>query len=142
MASVTKSIKLDLPPDRAFALATDPARFEEWLSLHAGWPEGPPAGMSAGDAFAQTLKLMGVPVDVSWTVAELTDSKAVMHGSGPMGAELTTTITAVPDGEATMVSYEAEVSGPGTDGAMGDMATEKAADEVAVSLEKLRELAA
>ena len=142
MPSVTKSIKLDQPPDRAFALATDPARFGEWLTLHAEWPQGPPPSVSAGDSFTQKLKIMGMPADVDWTVEEATDSKVVMRGGGPMGAQLATTITAVPDGEATMVSYEAEFSGGGIQGPMGDMVTKKACEEIEASLSRLRELAA
>jgi acetyl-CoA C-acetyltransferase len=142
MPSVTKSIKLDRPPAEALALATDPARFEEWLSLHAAWPNGVPESVEQGDAFTQKLSIMGMPADVNWTVEEKTDEKVVMRGGGPMGAQLATTIMAVPDGEAAMVSYEAEFSGGGIQGPMGDMVTKKAGEEIATSLEKLRELAA
>jgi carbon monoxide dehydrogenase subunit G len=141
MPSVSKSIKLERPPAEAFDLATDPARFGEWLTLHADWPNGVPGSIEQGDTFKQKLTIMGMPADVDWTVEEKSDSKVVMRGGGPMGAQLATTITAVPDGEATMVSYEAEFSGGGIQGPMGDMVTKKAGEEIAVSLEKLRELA-
>lgn len=141
MPSVSKSIKVDLPPGEAFALATDPARFDEWLTMHAGWPGGEPGAVERGSTFKQTLRIMGMPADVDWTVEEATDSKVVMKGGGPMGAQLATTITAVADGEATMLSYEAEFSGGGIQGPMGDMVTQKAGEEIAASLEKLRALA-
>ncbi|MEA2161508.1 MAG: hypothetical protein QOD66_3888, partial [Solirubrobacteraceae bacterium] len=38
MPSVTKSVELKLTPEEAFQLATDPKRFEEWLTLHKSWP--------------------------------------------------------------------------------------------------------
>jgi hypothetical protein len=141
MPSVTKSIKLDLPPDQAFALATDPSRFGEWLTLHADWPNGAPTSVSTGDSFKQKLKIMGMPADVDWTVEEASDHRVVMRGGGPMGAQLATTINAAPDGEATMISYEAEFSGGGIQGPMGDMVTQKAGEEIEASLEKLRALA-
>jgi acetyl-CoA C-acetyltransferase len=141
MPSVTKSVKIDHPPEAAFALATDPARFEEWLTLHAAWPDGPPPSVDQGAAFVQKLTIMGMPADVSWTVEERTESRVVMRGGGPMGAQLATTITAVADGEATMVSYEAEFSGGGIQGPMGDMVTKKAGEEIETSLNKLREIA-
>jgi acetyl-CoA C-acetyltransferase len=141
MPSVSKSVKIEKPPGEAFALATDPARFEEWLTLHAAWPDGPPASVDQGATFKQKLTIMGMPADVDWTVEEKSDSKVVMRGGGPMGAQLATTITAVPDGEATMVSYEADFSGGGIQGPMGDMVAQKAGDEIAASLEKLKELA-
>ena len=141
MPSVTKSVKLDLPPGEAFALATDPARFAEWLTLHADWPNGVPASVEAGASFTQKLKIMGMPADVAWTVEERSDSHVIMRGGGPMGAQLATTINAAADGEATTISYEAEFSGGGIQGPMGDMVTQKAGEEIETSLEKLRGLA-
>jgi acetyl-CoA C-acetyltransferase len=141
MPSVTKSIKVDLPVDEAFALATDPARFEEWLTLHAGWPNGTPEAVEQGASFTEKLSIMGMPADVAWTVEEKSDSRIVMKGAGPMGAQLATTINAARDGEATMLSYEAEFSGGGIQGPMGDMVTQKAGEEIETSLEKLRTLA-
>src|SRR5690242_3632795 len=116
MPSVSKSIKVDKPPAEACALATDPGRFDEWLTMHAGWPGGEPGAVEQGASFRQTLRIMGMPADVDWTVEEATDSKVVMRGGGPMGAQLATTITAAPDGDATMLSYEAEFSGGGIQG--------------------------
>ena len=142
MPSVTKSIKLELPVDEAFALATDPARFEEWLSLHAAWPNGVPDSVDQGGSFTQKLSIMGMPADVNWTVEEKSDSRIVMKGDGPMGAQLATTINAARDGEATMLSYEAEFSGGGIQGPMGDMVTQKTGEELEASLAKLKELAA
>jgi hypothetical protein len=54
-----------------------------------------------------------------------------------MGATLATTITA----DGGTVSYEAEFSGGGIQGPMGDMVTQKAGEEIETSLEKLRTLA-
>ena len=53
-----------------------------------------------------------------------------------MGATLGTTITA----DGGTVSYEAEFSGGGIQGPMGDMVTKKAGEEIEASLEKLKGL--
>ena len=137
MPSVTKSVELDRPQEEAFALATDPARFSEWLTLHADWPSGVPASVETGSSFTQKLTIMGMPADVDWTVSERSDSRLVMTGAGPMGATLGTTITA----DGGTVSYEAEFSGGGIQGPMGDMVTKKAGEEIEASLARLKELA-
>lgn len=138
MPSVTKTVDLERPQDEAFALATDPARFEEWLTLHAAWPNGVPAAPEAGAEFTQKLSIMGMPADVAWKVEDFEPgSKIVMRGAGPMGATLATTITA----DGGTVSYEAEFSGGGIQGPMGDMVTQKAGEEIEASLEKLKALA-
>ena len=141
MPSVTKSVELAGAPDQAFALATDPARFEEWLTLHDSWPNGVPGAPEQGAEFTQKLKIMGMPADVQWKVDELAaPSRIVMTGAGPMGAKLATTITVEENGGGSVVSYEAEFSGGGIQGPMGDMVTQKAGEEIETSLAKLKEL--
>lgn len=142
MPSVTKSVELAGSPEEAFALATDTSRLNEWLTLHAGWPNGAPGAPQQGAQFSQTLKIMGMPAEVQWTVEELdAPSRLVMRGAGPMGATLSTTITVQPSGEGSQVSYEAEFSGGAIQGPMGDVVTKTAGDEIDTSLAKLKELA-
>jgi acetyl-CoA C-acetyltransferase len=137
MPSVSKSVELTGSQEDAFALATDPARFEEWLTLHDRWPEGVPGAPVQGESFRQGIKIMGMPADVAWTVESLEPgTKLVLKGSGPMGAQLATTISA----DGPVVSYEAEFSGGGIQGPMGDMVTKKAGEEIEASLEKLKGL--
>jgi acetyl-CoA C-acetyltransferase len=142
MPSATKSVELGLPQDEAFALATDPARFEEWLTLHRAWPNGAPGSTATGEEFGQKLSIMGIPADVNWKVEQnQAPSRLVLRGSGPMGAQLATTITTEPSGGSSQVSYEAEFSGGGIQGPMGEMVTKKAGEEIETSLGKLRALA-
>jgi carbon monoxide dehydrogenase subunit G len=143
MPSVTKSVELGLPQAEAFALATDPARFGEWLTLHKAWPNGTPGAPSTGDEFVQQLSIMGMPADVNWKVESYdAPSRFVIRGAGPMGATLATTISAESAGDGSTVSYEAEFSGGGIQGPMGEMVTKKAGEELETSLSKLKELAA
>jgi carbon monoxide dehydrogenase subunit G len=142
MPSVTKTVELGLSQDEAFRLATDPARFGEWLTLHQSWPNGAPESTDPGAQFIQKLSIMGMPADVSWTVeAYEAPSRMSLKGAGPMGAQLATNITTEADGAGTKVSYEAEFSGGGIQGPMGEMVTKKAGEEIETSLGKLKELA-
>lgn len=142
MPSVTKTVELGVPPAEAFALATDPSRFAEWLTLHKAWPNGAPSSAAPGDEFVQQLAIMGMPADVSWKVQEHeVPTRFVLTGAGPMGAQLTTRISAVPAAEGTTISYEAEFSGGGIQGPMGEMVTQKAGEELETSLAKLKDLA-
>jgi len=143
MPSVTKSVELPLSQEDAFALATDTARFSEWLTLHAAWPQGVPGAPEQGASFTQSLRIMGMPADVSWTIEELeVSTRIVMRGAGPMGAVLATTITATAVGDGATVSYEAEFSGAAIQGPMGDMVTKTAGQEIETSLDRLKALVA
>jgi carbon monoxide dehydrogenase subunit G len=142
MPSVTKTVELSVPQDEAFRLATDPSRFNEWLTLHQAWPNGAPDSTDTGAEFVQKLSIMGMPADVSWKVeAYEAPSRMALRGSGPLGAELATRITTEADGAGTKLSYEAEFSGGGIQGPMGEMVTKKAGEEIETSLGRLKELA-
>lgn len=140
MPSVTKSVTLPGTPEEAFALASDPARFGEWLTIHADWPGGVPE-VAEGAEFTQKITIMGMPADVNWRVEELSSTRSVMKGAGPMGAQLSTTISAAPGDGGSEVSYEAEFSGGGIQGPMGEMVTQKTGEAVEASLAKLKEIA-
>jgi len=142
MPSVSKSIDLPAAPDAAFALATDPSRFGEWLTIHDGWPQGEPPGTpEQGATFVQKVKIMGMPADVSWTVQELDGTRLVMNGAGPMGATLSSTISVTASGDGSTVTYESGFDGGGLQGPMADMVTKAAGDELDKSLNNLKGLA-
>src|SRR3954468_20613369 len=139
MPSVSRSIDVAAPPDAAFALATDPSRFGEWLTIHDGWPQGEPPGTpEQGSSFVQKVKIMGMPADVSWTVQELDGTRLAMNGSGPMGATLASTTNAPQAGARRTTSYESGFDGGGLQGPMADMVTKAAGDELEKSLTKLK----
>ena len=141
MPSVSKSIELPAPPDAAFALATDPGRFGDWLTIHDGWPEGEPGAPQQGARFVQKVKIMGMPADVAWTVDELDGTRLVMTGAGPMGATLSSTISVIAAADGSQVSYESGFEGGGLQGPMADMVTKAAGEELEKSLRLLKGLA-
>src|SRR4051794_26495419 len=142
MPSVSRSIDVAAPPDAAFALATDPRRFGEWLTIHDGWPQGEPPGTpEQGATFAQKVKIMGMPADVSWRGRGAAAPRLVMNGAGPMGATLSSTISVTQAGDGSTISYESGFDGGGLQGPMADMVTKAPGDELEKSLTKLKELA-
>lgn len=141
MPSVTKTVELNQSPEDAFALLTDAGRFGEWMTIHAGWPNGEPT-LAQGAGFTQKLRIMGMPADVAWTVEALDPpSRLRLVGAGPMGAQLATTLSIAANGGGAVISYEAEFSGGGIEGPMGEMVTKQAGVEAEASLAKLKALA-
>jgi carbon monoxide dehydrogenase subunit G len=142
MPSVEKTIDVAATPEEAFAFASDTSRFDEWLTIHSGWPQGAPGKPEQGQQFVQKITIMGMPADVSWTVTETSPTSVSMSGAGPMGAQLSCTISTTASGDGAAVSYESEFSGGGLVGPMGDMVTKKFGEELEASLGKLKELVA
>lgn len=64
--------------EQTVAFVADPARFGEWLTMHAGWRGEAPEGAHEGQTFTQQAKIMGIPADVKWTVAAVRDRKSVV----------------------------------------------------------------
>src|SRR3954466_6336349 len=142
MPSVSRSIDVAAPPDAAFALATDPSRFGEWLTIHDGWPQGEPPGTpEQGSSFVQKVKIMGAPADVSWPAQELDGPRLVMNGAGPMGATLSSTISVEAAGDGSTISYESGFDGGGLQGPMADTVPQAAGAELEKSLNNLKGLA-
>lgn len=140
MPSVKKTVDVAAAPEAAFAIATDTSRFDAWMTVHSGWPQGAPGTPEQGQQFTQKITIMGMPADVNWTVTELEPMRLVMSGAGPMGAQLEATISAEGSGDGAAVSYESEFSGGGIQGPMGDMVTKTFGAELEKSLERLKEL--
>lgn len=95
-----------------------------------------------GGTFAENMKLMGFPAEVTWTIEELEPGRTLaIRGKGPMSVNVTTRYTLTPDGDATSVRIDGEFTGAAVSlmaGKLKDSAT-AALDE---SLRKLAGLVA
>jgi uncharacterized protein YndB with AHSA1/START domain len=142
--TVTTSIDLRAPVNRVWDLVSDPQRLPDWVSIHAGFPDGAPAALEEGTTFKQELRMAGQDVEVTWTVEELKEGESlVWSGEGPMGATARTryALEDVGDG-STRFDYENTYDLPG--GILGKVAGKVAEGgaegEAETSLEKLKTL--
>jgi uncharacterized membrane protein len=112
---VTASIDIDAPRERVYDLMLDPARLDEWVTIHrrvnsrAG---GPPR---QGYEMDQTLHLRGANFRVHWTLTEAKrPSRATWEGRGPAHSYARTSY-ALTDlaGDRTRFDYENEFKAPG-----------------------------
>src|SRR5438876_12143796 len=95
--AATASVELAAAPEQVYAVLADASRMPQWLTMHAGWPQQPPAGLAEGASFSQQVTLMGIPSEVNWTVVRLRPGQAVwLDGSGPMGVTVGTYLTLEP----------------------------------------------
>jgi acetyl-CoA C-acetyltransferase len=141
MPTVTNTVEISAPPERVFGALLDFHRYDQWLTIHDGWPEGAPADPEVGASFTQKVKLMGMPAVVRWTVAELdSPGTLVIAGAGPMGATMRSAYSLESVDGGTRVHLETGLEGGPLSGPMGSMvikSSEKAGDE---SLRKLKAL--
>ena len=101
----------------------------------------PPAAFAAGTTFGQRVKVMGMPADVRWTVAELQEpTRVTLTGQGPMGIGLRTDYAVADGGDgASRITVAMDFSGPAVM-AMGSQISQEVGGQMRSSLEKLKGL--
>jgi uncharacterized membrane protein len=112
---VTASIEIDAPREKVYDLALDPARLDEWVTIHRrvnSRDAGPPR---QGYEMNQTLHLRGANFKVSWTLTEADrPDRATWEGRGPAHSYARTSYDLrALDGDRTRFEYENEFTAPG-----------------------------
>ncbi|MEU9864661.1 SRPBCC family protein [Streptomyces sp. NPDC047971] len=112
MAEVSAEARIDAPAEKVWAQLTDFTSYGEWNATHTNFPDGGPATLEQGATFAENMKLMGFPAEVTWTVEELETSRVLaIRGKGPMGVNVGTRYSLAADGDATTVRIDGEFTG-------------------------------
>lgn len=139
MPSVTNEIELPVPADRVFDALSDFERYEEWLTVHQGWPQGPPSETEVGTQFKEQVKVMRTPVEVNWTVTEHEAPTALaFEGTGPMGSRMKSAYRVTPNGDGSTLTLETAMEGGPLTGPMGKMVINSAENMLGESLKNLK----
>jgi carbon monoxide dehydrogenase subunit G len=140
MAVLENSIQIPAEQDKVWAAIVDLEVYGQWMTLHVDFPDGTPDEMREGESFKEKVKIMGMPGDVTWTVAGYEEGRRIeLSGAGPMGTTLSAAFVVEGSAGETHVSYSSEFGGA----ALAPLAAtlEKEASKAGQeSLEKLREL--
>ena len=89
MAVLENSIQIPAPKDKVWNAIADLDVYGQWMTLHVDFPDGTPDEMKQGESFKEKVKIMGMPGDVTWTVAEFKEGELIeLSGQGPMGTTL------------------------------------------------------
>jgi carbon monoxide dehydrogenase subunit G len=138
-----RTVDLKAPPERVYDLVMDPARLDDWVTIHDHLEDAPSGRLEEGSQLTQCLKLAGRKFKVRWTVVENDPcERVVWEGKGPVASHAKVVYEFQPNGEGTRFSYANEYELPG--GPLGRLAertvsrmTRKALDG---SLQRLRSL--
>ena len=84
---VERDIRIAAPPERVYDVVMDPARLEDWVTIHHHLEDAPPGTLKKGSKLTQCLKLAGRKFNVRWTVVENEPcERVVWEGRGPVGS--------------------------------------------------------
>ena len=109
MTLVTASIEIDAPRERVYDFMLDPARLDEWVTIHRRVNSRDAGEPREGFEMNQTLCLRGANFQVHWTLTEAErPDRATWEGRGPAHSYARTstrsTTTAAPRGSSTRTS--------------------------------------
>ncbi len=145
MSDVVKvEIEIPRPPEEVWAVALDPQRLGDWVTIHRKLHSAPDRPLRKGDKIVQTLALRGAPFKVTWRIEELDEPHvAVWVGKGPAGSIARTEYRLKAKGKGTLFSYSNEFSPPG--GPIGRIAANALVGDIPVkeaeaSLDQLKAL--
>ncbi|MBF6434827.1 crotonase/enoyl-CoA hydratase family protein [Nocardia cyriacigeorgica] len=128
---------LDAPAETVAAYLTDPARFPEWLTMHAAFRGETPTGAYAGLEFGQQVKFMGLPADIAWTVVSAEPTAIALRGRGPMGLTLGFWLTVHSDGAGSLACFDAGLSGQPVEGPLGASLVRTLSEALRESLDRV-----
>jgi hypothetical protein len=77
MATVDVAVSSDLAPERAWALASDLRRFDEWLTIFGGWRSEVQAQIEVGTCVSSLIKVKGFRNVIHWCVTRYDEPKEI-----------------------------------------------------------------
>jgi carbon monoxide dehydrogenase subunit G len=140
---VERTIDIAASPERLYDVLMDPARLEDWVTIHHHLEDAPKAPLRKGSQLTQCLKLAGKKFKVRWTVVENEPCvRVVWEGRGPVASHARAVYELEGNGGGTTFSYLNEYELPG--GALGRVASRAVSrvtqKELDGSLQRLKSL--
>jgi polyketide cyclase/dehydrase/lipid transport protein len=83
MATVDVAVSSSLSPERAWELASNLSRFDEWLTIFGGWRSEVPERVEVGVSVSSVIKVKGFRNIIHWRVTRYDEPKAIeLVGTG------------------------------------------------------------
>lgn len=138
MGQVDVSIDIAATPAEVWAIALDPERLADWVTIHRSLGRHDAGAAREGYAMTQTLTLRGAPFKVRWRLARCVEPEiAEWHGDGPAGSRAETSYALQAHDGGTRFMYHNEFHAPF--GVLGRVAQNAVAGDIP-RVEALRSL--
>lgn len=113
MGEVDVSIDIAAPPEEVWAIALDPARLGDWVTIHRHLGAHSDGAAREGFEMTQTLTLRGAPFKVRWRLATCEEPHlADWRGDGPAGSRAETSYHLQEHDGGTRFTYHNEFHAP------------------------------
>jgi hypothetical protein len=143
MANVDVAVSSDLTPQQAWKLASDLRRFDEWLTIFAGWRGRPPDEIGVGTEVSSLIKVKGFRNTIHWQVTEYEEPQRIrLAGRGRGGVRIGLTMTVTDTDPGSTFQVAADLSGGLLSGPVGALVAAVLKSDVRRSVQNLANLQA
>src|ERR1700730_15780834 len=112
MAKLSVSIDVPLPPEQAWADASNLSRYKEWLTIHRVWRSRLPEQLEKGSVIDSIVEGKGMPNRITWTRANTRRREArTLAGNGGGGVKVKLIAKVKPKADNSVVSLDVHLGG-------------------------------
>jgi carbon monoxide dehydrogenase subunit G len=139
MAKLSVSVDVPLPPEQAWAAASNLSRYKEWLSIHRVWRSKLPETIEKGTVVESIVEVKGMPNRIRWTVVHFKPPQAMtLDGEGVGGVKVKLIGKIAPSGDASTVTFDVHLGGPALFGPIGMVVAAALKGDIRESLNKFK----
>ncbi|MGO9069079.1 type II toxin-antitoxin system Rv0910 family toxin [Mycobacterium sp.] len=140
MAKLSGSIDVPLPPEQAWADASNLSRYREWLTIHRVWRSKLPEQLEKGTVIESILEVKGMANRIKWTIVHYKPPEAMtLNGDGVGGVKVKLIAKVRPQGPdkpGSVVSVDVHLGGPALFGPIGMIVAAALRSDIRESLNK------
>lgn len=141
MAKVEVSTRSEVEPSAAWKLASDLERFDEWMTIFAGWRSPIPSTIEAGTCVSSCIKVKGFRNVIHWEVTHYEEPKRIeLRGRGRGGIRIDLAMTVTDNEPGSTFKLTADLKGGLLSGPVGKLVARVLRSDVRESVENLAEL--
>ena len=142
MATVDVSVPSDVSPEKAWHLASDLSRFDEWMTIFAGWRSAVPATIAEGTEVSSLIKVKGFRNTIHWRVTGYDEPHSIeLTGTGWPAIKISITMKVADDQQRTRFHLTADISGGVLSGPIGRLVARVLESDVRRSVQNLAAMA-
>jgi uncharacterized protein YndB with AHSA1/START domain len=141
VAKLELTRELSLPPEDAWAHASNLAELGDWLVMHQGWRGEVPAELTSGATIVGVAGAKGLRNRVTWTVREVEPPRLLeMSGDGVGGTKYSLRMTVSPTATGCSFTFKLELGGRPLFGPIGAAAALAVKGDIERSIQRFEEL--
>ena len=139
MAKLSVSVDVPLPPEAAWACASDLSRYKEWLTIHRVWRSKLPETLEKGAVLESIVEVKGMLNRIKWTIVHFKPPEAMtLDGVGTGGVKVKLIGKVTPSGDGSTVSFDLHLGGPALFGPIGMIVASALKSDIQESLDKFK----